>query len=245
MRNQLGLGVLGTAGLGAGLMFLLDPDMGTRRRAILRDKLISVMRLTAWAADKTSRDVKNRLYGTVHSTKSLFSETAVSDDVLVERVRSQMGRAISHPHAIHVTAQNGWVTLTGEILSGEVSDLVRTVSSVKGVTEVVNRLKAHDEPGEISGLQGGHIRHGSRFGLLQSNWPPAIRLTVGAAGLITTSTGIKQGGVLGSILAGIGTGMVLLAITNQNVRQMIERASAVAEKRGTTITFPTRLRKSL
>ena len=28
MRNQLGLGaVLGTAGLGAGLMFLLDPDL--------------------------------------------------------------------------------------------------------------------------------------------------------------------------------------------------------------------------
>ena len=68
MRNQLGLGVLGSAGLGAGLMFLLDPDLGTRRRAILRDKLISLSRLAAGAADKTSRDVKNRLYGTVVAT---------------------------------------------------------------------------------------------------------------------------------------------------------------------------------
>src|SRR5882672_9725485 len=100
MRNQLSLGVLGTAGLGAGLMFLLDPDLGPRRRAILRDKFISFTRLAAWAADKTSRDAKNRIYGTVVGTKSLFSDAAVDDDVLVERVRSQMGRSVSHPHAI-------------------------------------------------------------------------------------------------------------------------------------------------
>src|SRR6266852_6378392 len=113
MRNQLGLGVLGTAGLGAGLMFLLDPDMGTRRRAILRDKLISFTRLAAWAADKTSRDLKNRVYGTVASTRSRFTDTEVSDDIVVERVRSQMGRAVSHPHAIQVTAESGKITLAG------------------------------------------------------------------------------------------------------------------------------------
>ena len=117
MRNQLGMGVLGTAGIGAGLMFLLDPDLGARRRAILRDKMISFGRIAAWAADKTSRDVKNRLYGTVQSTKSRFRDAAVSDDVLVERVRSQMGRAVSHPHAIYVTAQDGRITLSGEIMA--------------------------------------------------------------------------------------------------------------------------------
>src|SRR5438105_989384 len=126
MRNQLGLGVLGTAGLGAGLLFLFDPDMGKRRRAILRDKIDSLMRLTVWAADKTSRDVKNRLFGTVQSTKSRFTtDIPVSDDVLVERVRAQMGRAVSHPHAVYVTAKNGRVTLTGEILSGELNGLLR------------------------------------------------------------------------------------------------------------------------
>src|SRR2546430_17421397 len=90
MRNQLGLGILGTAGLGAALMFLLDPDMGKRRRAILRDKL-SLTRLSAWAADKTGRGVKTRLYGTLQSTKSRFVDTPITDDVLVERLRSKMG----------------------------------------------------------------------------------------------------------------------------------------------------------
>src|SRR5438105_7511540 len=163
MRNPLGLGLLGTAGMGAGLMFLLDPDMGNRRRAILRDKVVSLMRLTAWAADKTSRDVKNRLFGTVHSTKSRFTDIAVSDDVLVERVRSQMGRTVSHPHAVHVTAENGRVTLTGEILSDELNELLHAISAVKGVAEVNNQLNTHEEPGGIPSLQGGHSRRDNRL----------------------------------------------------------------------------------
>jgi len=223
MRNQLGLGILGTAGIGAGLMFFLDPDMGKRRRAILRDKLTSLTRLSAWAADKTSRDVKNRLYGTVRSTKSRFVDTSISDDVLVERVRSKMGRAVSHPHAIYVIAQNGRVRLSGEILSDEVDDLIRSVWAVKGVKEVDNKLTPHAEPGEVSSLQGGRARHGSRFALLQSNWPPAVRLVVGVAGAATTAAAIKERGILGSILGGIGAGMMLLALTNQSVRTLAFR----------------------
>ncbi len=240
MRNQLGLGVLGTAGLAAGVMFLLDPATGARRRAILRDKLVSLMRLTAWAADKTSRDVKNRLSGTVHSTKSRFTDIAVSDDVLVERVRSRMGRAVSHSHAVRVTAKNGRVTLTGEILSEELNDLLQAVSAVKGVAEVNNQLAAHEGPVRISSLQGGHSRR--RYALLESNWPPAWRLIIGASGLLATGAGIKQGGFLGTILGGIGTGMVALALTNQRLRQGVNRASTTAAQPGRTLRFPTERR---
>ena len=239
MRNQLSLGVLGTAGLGAGLMFLLDPDMGNRRRAILRDKVVSLIRLTAWAADKTSRDLKNRLFGTVYSTKSRFTDIAVSDDVLVERVRSQMGRAVSHPHSVQVTAKSGRVTLTGEILSDELNDLLRSVSAVKGVARVNNQLNTYDKPRVISSLQGEHSRRETRFALLQSNRPPAVRLMIGASGLAAAGAGIKQGGILGTILGGIGTGMVALAITNQSVGHIINRTSTRAEQPGRTLRFPT------
>jgi hypothetical protein len=244
MRNQLDLGVVGSAGLGAGLMFLLDPDMGTRRRAILRDKVFSVARLAAWAADKTSRDLKNRVYGTIASTKSRFADTDdVDDDVLVERVRSQMGRAVSHPHAIQVTAKDGKITLSGDILSDEVDDLTRCVSAVKGVKEVDNELMIHDEPGEISSLQGGHTRRGNRYGLLQSNWPPAVRLIAGASGAAAAGIGAKQGGLIGSIISAAGIGLVVAAITKQSIRQVMNRAVKVTEEqlakgRGTTIEFP-------
>src|SRR5437870_598431 len=237
MRNQLGLGVLGAAGVGAGLMFLLDPDLGTRRRAILRDKLFSLSRLAAWATDKTSRDVKNRLYGTVVATKSRFSDTDVdtSDDILVERVRSQMGRTVSHPHAIHVSAKNSCVILSGEILSNELNGLIRAVSGVKGVKDVVNELNAHNQPGDISSLQGGRTRRGNRLALFQSNWPPAVRLMVGTGGLITTAAGTKQGGLIGSILTGIGVGLTVLSMaTNQSMRQIARFAHETGAK---TIEF--------
>jgi hypothetical protein len=69
MGSNLGLGVLG-AGLGAGLMFLLDPQLGRRRRALLRDKAVSYSRQTRAAVDKTRRDIRNRTHGTVVSIKS-------------------------------------------------------------------------------------------------------------------------------------------------------------------------------
>ncbi len=245
MRNQIGLGVLGTAGLGAGLMFLLDPDMGGRRRAILRDKLISLGRLAAWAADKTSRDVKNRFYGTVASTKSRFTDEDVSDDVLVERVRSQMGRAVSHPHAISVTARDGRVTLSGEILSEEVDELIRSVKAVKGVKDIDKQLSAHDEPGDISSLQGGRSRRGSRFALLQSNWPPAIRLMVATSGVTAAAAGIKRGGIVGSIIGAIGTGMIIAAVTKRGLHEMVNRVStAPAESAARMLNFRTRQRKA-
>jgi len=173
MRNHLGPGVIGAAGLGAGLMFFLDPDISNRRRAILRDKLVSLGHLAGWAADKPARGVRNCLNGALQSIRSRVRDTPPSDVVLMERVRSKMGRAVSHPHAIHVNVQNGRVRLTGEILSEELDDLIRSVSAVKGVKEIENQLTTYAEPGDISSLQGGYTRRGSRFALLQSNWSPA------------------------------------------------------------------------
>jgi len=69
MRSYLGLGVLG-AGIGAGLMFLLDPQMGKRRRAVFRDKTVSFSRHASAVVDKTARDLRNRTYGTVVAFKS-------------------------------------------------------------------------------------------------------------------------------------------------------------------------------
>jgi hypothetical protein len=251
MRNQLSLSALGTAGLGAGLMFLLDPDMGTRRRAILRDKAVSFTRLAAWAADKTYRDLKNRIYGTVASTRSRFTDTGVSDDVLVERVRSQLGRAVSHPHAIQVIAKDGEVTLSGEILSEDVAELIRMASAVHGVKHVDNRLTIYRRPGEISSLQGGHTRRGSRYTLLQSHWPPAVRLIVAGWGAIVAGIGLRQRGITGWVGSAIGTGLVVAAVTNQSPRQVINLAAKVtgeqiskAQGRRRTIEFPATQRRT-
>ena len=60
--------LLGGVALGAGLMYILDPDQGRRRRALLRDKLVSASNKASDAAGKTSRDLSNRAQGVIAET---------------------------------------------------------------------------------------------------------------------------------------------------------------------------------
>ena len=65
--------ILGGIGAGAALMFLLDPDRGRRRRALIRDKAVGLSNDLRKTMDKKSADLKNRAEGLVHETKSLIS----------------------------------------------------------------------------------------------------------------------------------------------------------------------------
>ena len=68
-------------GLGTGLMYLLDPDRGKRRRALLRDKGIWAARKTGECWDVTTRDLRNRTEGIVADIQSRFSSEPVEDAV--------------------------------------------------------------------------------------------------------------------------------------------------------------------
>jgi len=54
---------LTAAGLGAGMMFFLDPRNGRRRRAFVRDKMIRVSHEIQDAGEVVRRDVRNRMQG--------------------------------------------------------------------------------------------------------------------------------------------------------------------------------------
>lgn len=110
---------LGGMAIGATLMYLLDPDQGRRRRALLRDQVISIATRVDDAVEAIARDLSNRAQGLAAEARSMFVEEDVPDEVLLNRVRSEMGRAVSHPSAIEVTAEQGRVTLSGLVLADE------------------------------------------------------------------------------------------------------------------------------
>jgi len=142
---------------GAGLMYLFDPDRGRRRRALLRDQVAHArneLDELGESAVARSRDLRNRARGVAAEAMARVQPEQVEDAVLVERVRSSVGRAVSHPGALEVTAAGGTVTLGGRILSDEVQDLVTAVRRVRGVERVENRLEVHREPGDVPDLQG-------------------------------------------------------------------------------------------
>ena len=172
------------AGVSAGIMYLFDPDLGKRRRSLLRDKLIHFRNKLCKAADISIRDAGHRLYGTFYELRAKFRGRDTSDGVVVDRVRSKLGRYTSHPSAIEVHVNNGHVTLNGPILADEVAALVSAVESVDGVREVDNLLEVHESREDTSALQGGVHRIGERAEWMQAKWSPAARFVAGTAGAV-------------------------------------------------------------
>ncbi len=212
---------LGGLGLGAGLMYLLDPDRGRRRRARVRDRISSRAGESESFLGKTSRDFANRTRGLVARTKSrVVPEGRVADDVLAERVRSKMGRHVSHPGAIEVTAFGGRIVLEGDVLADEADDLVDAVASVRGVHEIENRLCVHRDPGGVPGLQGAARRSGEMAEFRQETWSPAARFAAGTTGGALVLLGLRRLGKLGAGATALGAGLVARSVANKPVRRL-------------------------
>jgi gas vesicle protein len=147
---------LGCCALGVGLMYLMDPRLGRSRRAWLADKTASFVRRTGQTFYGTGRDLANRAYGVAAETREKFGSSGpLGSEQLLQRVRSQMGRAVSHPRLVQVmTDANGCVTLSGCVLSREADELIGLVESIPGVSLVVNRLESKETPEELDRAAG-------------------------------------------------------------------------------------------
>jgi uncharacterized membrane protein len=202
--------------LGAGAMYFLDPDRGARRRSLLRDQLVHAGHKIGDGVSATARDTRNRAKGVAAELRSRLHEDEVDDAVLHERVRSAIGRAVSHPGSISVTAFQGEVTLSGQVLASELDDLIRQVQQVRGVGEVRNQLEMHSSPHGVSSLQGSGRRPDQQWAT--QNWPPAVRLAVGALGSMLAVKGVRRTGLSGNALTAAGVGLLSRAITGGSSR---------------------------
>jgi len=149
-----GIVLLSGIGVGAGLMYVFDPDRGGRRRALMRDKVESAANQATDYAERMSRDIRNRAQGLAAETAAIFNDEEIRDDVLVERVRAAMGRVPVHYGALKVAAAKGIVTLSGEALANELPPLMAAIRNVRGVKDVVSELNVHGEDDERSSSQG-------------------------------------------------------------------------------------------
>jgi osmotically-inducible protein OsmY len=151
--NRDGWMLLGGVALGAGMMYMLDPDRGRRRRSLARDKFVAAGNKTSLYAGKLSRDLTNRAQGLAAEARSRFRSEQVSDEVLVDRVKAELGRHSIHHRALEISAAGGRITLRGPALSNEVDRLLSAVGSVRGVADVENLLDIHEQADGISALQ--------------------------------------------------------------------------------------------
>jgi uncharacterized membrane protein len=216
------MAIVSSLGIGAGLMYIFDPDRGKRRRADVRNKARHLVNKADDGIGKTSRDLANRFSGIVAEAESLFFPRAKPiKQVLIARVRSKLGRIVSHPSSIEVKADDGRVILSGPILANEVEGLLDHVSAISGVVSVENRLEVHEQAGKVSGLQGGRVNLGERSALMQISWSPTTRLLAGAAGGLLTAYAAKRRGLMGAAIAPVGLAMLSRAITNLELKRII------------------------
>lgn len=145
-NGQFLLGML----VGAAIMYLLDPDRGRRRRALLRDQVVhgtNELEEAGHMLGSRARHLRNRARGVMAETRARMRHEEVDDPVLEGRVRSHLGRMVADASSIEVSAEHGRVTLRGTAPDSIIETLVEGVQNVPGVHDVINRLRSAETAG--------------------------------------------------------------------------------------------------
>ena len=196
---------------GAGLMYLMDPDRGSRRRELLRDHAVRARHRVTESAEATSRDLRNRARGTAAELRAHLHWEVPADEILHERVRSALRRVVSHPGAVTVSVADGQVTLQGRVLAHELDELAHTVAAVRGVSDVRNELVVDSSAEGVPSLQGAS--QGDKGA-------PTTRLGAGMIGGIALYRGLRSEGVARPVLVGLGGMLLLRALTAPRGRRL-------------------------
>jgi uncharacterized membrane protein len=221
--NRAMRGWLSAMALGATAMYLLDPAQGRRRRALALEQARRIVRKSSHGINAAMRDVANRLSGLRAQVRHWMERRnykPIDDHVLEARVRSRLGRAISNPHAIDVTARQGQVRLSGPILAKEHPGLIDMARTIPGVRLVRDELDIHDRRNGTPALQGRKWRSQARAGLMMGRkWPTASIVATVAGGLLGYY-GLKRGTSAGIALAATGGSLLARHLLNLDLQQM-------------------------
>jgi len=199
---------------GALLMYVFDPQAGRRRRSLLHDKSIHYGRMLREGSLTTLSDVRNRLKGLRAGLGSMTAgEGDVPDSVLESRVRSRLGRVISHPGWLEVKADHGEVVVAGHIPEREKSRLLATVVAIRGVRKVDEQALITDPDDKVP-LTERELRGHRAY------WAPAERLGASLLGTCMGVFGMRRGRVLGNLMALAGLGLVLRGLSNVSLTEL-------------------------
>ena len=232
--------LLVSLGLGAGLMYFLDPQQGNRRRALVRDRVNGVVNSLDYSLDTATQDMRNRTRGVLSEMLAKLSDQGTPDWILEERVRTALGRLSRHARTITVEADGGgYIHLSGPVLREERYDIVKTAERTRGVYGVEDRLQAFDNPQDIPALQRSPSEQQAAPEGGQQNWSPAARLLGGVGGSLLTLYGLKRHGLTKPLLSTAGLILTTRSVTNMDTRSLIGSGEkAIKVRKGINIDAP-------
>jgi uncharacterized membrane protein len=213
--------LLTTLGLGAGLMYFMDPQHGTRRRTMVIDKANRFVNNIDESIDIAVEDARNRARGVLSEMTARLSDQGAPDWILEERVRSNIGRLARHTRALDIRADGGRVYLSGPVLREEEDAIVKTALRTRGVHGVENQLQVFDDPQDIPALQTSPVQRSNLMNQTQRNWSPATRLLSSVGGSLLTLYGLTRRGVAKPVLSTAGLVLTARGMTNLDTRSLL------------------------
>jgi uncharacterized membrane protein len=204
-------------------MYFLDPRLGRRRRALLRDKLVHLKKQAMFGLELGTRGLAHRLQGLAAEGRHLLTDGDADDLTIEARVRSMLGRIVARPREVGVVSSGGIVLLSGMVAPHEHDALVTAVRAVRGVHGVNNDLDVVRRIDDNAGDQlasGSAQSPGQTFELMQENWSPAARLLACVGGGYLATCGLRRGGAIGSIEAIVGGALFLRGATNLDLASL-------------------------
>ena len=198
--------------VGATLMYFFDPARGRRRRARIAELAAHARRVERQLVGKAMRDAQHRARGAAERIVQPIRGAASSDEIVRERVRAAIGRAVSHARAIEVAVEDGRVVLRGPILGREADAAVGSADATPGVREVIDRLERHANA-DVPALQGEGRAIGRR-----TTWTPAARLVAMGTGAAIAAYGLLRGGLLGVAAGAAGGVLAVRGATGRALR---------------------------
>jgi len=213
--------LLTSLGLGAGLMYFLDPQEGNRRRAMVRDKMNRLVGNLDNSIDVVQEDLRNRARGVLAELSARLSEQGAPDWILEERVRSNLGRLARQTGSVHVEARGGRIIVSGPVLKDDVYEVLKAASRTRGVHGVENQLQVFESPQDIPALQGTPSARRRVVPEWQQNWSPATRFIGGISGSLLTLFGLKRRGLAKPVLSTAGLILTARSLTNMDPRSLV------------------------
>ena len=144
------------AAAGAAAAWFLDPNDGTRRRSVARDKGLKYARKGAAEAESKAQYAGGVVKGAATQASPVVGRKdageRLNDPGLQAKVESEIFRDPDIPKGdVSVNVQDGVVFLRGQVDSPEtISRLEEAARNVEGVREVQNLLHGSGEPAPTS-----------------------------------------------------------------------------------------------
>jgi uncharacterized membrane protein len=219
--------VLTTVGVGAALMYFLDPQQGNRRRALIRDRVNSLINNMDEELEMVLRDTRNRARGVLSEMTAKLSDQSAPDWLLEERVRAALGRATRHSRLLDIRSSGGRVLISGPVLRSDKDDIIKSAARTRGVYGVEDELHVVEKEKDLPTMQIPRTGvETSAPRQQQQNWSPAARLISGVGGSLLTLYGLKRKGLSKPLLSTAGLLLTTRSVTNKDTRTLLGLGTA-------------------